>query len=92
MREIEVTHGLQVSILSERRARAPYGMEGGGAGQMGQNTWIRLDEDGPRHVNVGGKGTIWMSRGDRLLIMTPGGGGWATSSAENKCISNPTGI
>ncbi|KAF8443935.1 Hydantoinase B/oxoprolinase, partial [Boletus edulis BED1] len=41
VREIEVTHPLQVSILSERRTRAPYGMEGGGAGVMGRNTWIK---------------------------------------------------
>ncbi|KAF9223159.1 Hydantoinase B/oxoprolinase [Gyrodon lividus] len=91
IREFEVTHGLQVSILSERRTRAPYGMEGGESAMMGRNTWIkqRRKEDGdllegedqePRHVNIGGKATVFMGKGDRLLIETPGGGGWGLPS------------
>ena len=30
----------------------------------------------PRVVNVGGKASILMGKGDRLVINTPGGGGW----------------
>ncbi|KAG8221519.1 Hydantoinase B/oxoprolinase [Butyriboletus roseoflavus] len=91
IREFEVTHPLQVSILSERRTRAPYGVDGGADARMGRNTWIKqrrqqdgdlvADEDqGPRHVNIGGKATVLMGKGDRLLIETPGGGGWGTPS------------
>jgi 5-oxoprolinase (ATP-hydrolysing) len=29
-----------------------------------------------RNINIGGKATISMGKGDRLLIETPGGGGW----------------
>jgi len=29
-----------------------------------------------REINVGGKATIRMGKGDRLRIETPGGGGW----------------
>ncbi|KAI6026603.1 Hydantoinase B/oxoprolinase [Pisolithus microcarpus] len=89
IREFEFTHGLQVSILSERRTRAPYGMEGGEPARMGRNTWIkgRRREDGDlvddcveseeqRFINIGGKATVFMGKGDRLLIETPGGGGW----------------
>lgn len=89
IREIEFTHELQVSILSERRTRPPYGMEGGDPALMGRNTWVkqRRREDGdiiddpseskePRYINIGGKATIFMGKGDRLLIETPGGGGW----------------
>lgn len=102
VREIEFTEGLQVSILSERRTRQPYGMEGGEPGAMGRNTWIKMPrkEDGdlverdedvlpdaekskqvrdplePRRVNIGGKATVWMGKGDRLLIETPGAGAW----------------
>ncbi|KAH7890442.1 Hydantoinase B/oxoprolinase [Phlebopus sp. FC_14] len=89
IREFEVTQPLQVSILSERRTRAPYGMEGGEAAMMGRNTWIkqRRKEDGdlydesaasqgPRYINIGGKATVFMGKGDHLLIETPGGGGW----------------
>ncbi|KAF8554499.1 Hydantoinase B/oxoprolinase [Imleria badia] len=96
IREFEMTHPLQVSILSEasgqkRRTRAPYGVDGGESALMGRNTWIKqrrqedgdivADEDqGPRHVNIGGKATVLMGKGDRLLIETPGGGGWGIPS------------
>ncbi|KAG2346564.1 Hydantoinase B/oxoprolinase [Suillus weaverae] len=90
IREFEFMQGMQVSILSERRTRAPYGMAGGEPAMMGRNTWIkqRRAEDGdipeetseedmrPRHINIGGKATVFMGKGDRLLIETPGGGGW----------------
>jgi len=29
-----------------------------------------------REINVGGKATVRMGKGDRLRIETPGGGGW----------------
>ncbi|KAG1842472.1 Hydantoinase B/oxoprolinase [Suillus tomentosus] len=90
IREFEVMQGMQVSILSERRTRAPYGMAGGEPAMMGRNTWVkqRRAEDSdipeetseedmrPRHINIGGKATVFMGKGDRLLIETPGGGGW----------------
>ncbi|KAM6494964.1 Hydantoinase B/oxoprolinase [Amanita muscaria] len=86
VREIEFLEPMQVSILSERRARQPYGMEGGGPAAMGRNTWIKKlrEEDGDteesesntREINIGGKATVWMGKGDKLLIETPGGGAW----------------
>ena len=30
----------------------------------------------PRRINIGGKATVLMGKGDRLLIETPGGGAW----------------
>lgn len=73
--------------MDQRRARQPYGMEEGGPGAMGKNTWVKklrqedgdLDErnfSGQRTINIGGKATVWMGKGDRLLIETPGGGAW----------------
>ena len=69
-------------------------MEGGEDGQMGRNTWIKQrreedgdkeDEDeGPRHVNIGGKATVWMGKGDRLVIETPGGGAWGSGSGAGR--------
>ena len=38
-REIEFLEPLQVSILSERRTRQPYGLEGGEPGALARNTW-----------------------------------------------------
>lgn len=33
----------------------------------------------PRRINIGGKATTLMGKGDRLLIETPGGGAWGSS-------------
>ena len=32
----------------------------------------------PREINIGGKATIRMGKGDHLVIQTPGGGGWGS--------------
>lgn len=73
VREIEFGVPIKVSILSERRAFAPYGMNGGGEGQRGENWWIKK---GGRMINLGGKNTALMDAGDRIVINSPGGGGW----------------
>lgn len=67
---------LQVSILSERRSFAPYGLKGGGAGQRGLNIWI--SEKGVVR-SLGGKSTVNMAKGDRIVINTPGGGAYGCS-------------
>ena len=57
-----------VTILSERRKRGPWGLEGGGNGKPGLNQF---------NGNVlPSKCTFNTKRGDKVLIMTPGGGGW----------------
>ncbi len=73
VRELEFLEPLQVSILSERRVFAPYGLNGGGDGKQGENIFIRQSG---RRLNLGGKNTIQAEAGDRLRICTPGGGGW----------------
>ena len=70
-------------------------MEGGGPGGLGRNTWIKQcrTEDGDldektelreRNINIGGKATVWMGKGDRLLIETPGGGAWGAPEGTTK--------
>ncbi|KAK4702852.1 hypothetical protein P7C70_g3372, partial [Phenoliferia sp. Uapishka_3] len=85
---------IQCSILSERRVYHPYGLHGGGDGACGQNTWIKqpraadgdLSKSGgaPRRVNLGGKATLRMGKGDRIVICTPGGGAWGAPGGEKK--------
>lgn len=80
---------MQVSILSERRVFAPSGLLGGGSGGRGVNTWIKqrraidgdMLEDAQenavaRVIDLGGKASVKMGKGDRIRIETPGGGGW----------------
>ncbi len=65
---------LTVSILSERRALQPYGLNGGGPGARGINLLYMKEID--RTVNLGGKNTVNVIPGDVLYILTPGGGGY----------------
>ncbi|THW92746.1 hydantoinase B/oxoprolinase [Aureobasidium pullulans] len=80
IRDIEFRMPVQCSILSERRSRQPYGLEGGEAGSSGLNLVIKKDEysDEKRVVNLGAKGTIKLNEGDRIIINSPGGGGWGS--------------
>ncbi|KAI5287298.1 hypothetical protein KEM52_001660 [Ascosphaera acerosa] len=73
VRDIEFTNPVQCSILSERRSQRPYGLAGGEAGQPGLNLWYKRDG---RVINLGGKATAKMDVGDRIVILTPGGGGY----------------
>ena len=72
VREYEFLKDLEVSLLTERRSHAPYGLEGGKNGAKGQNLLLR---DGKTY-NLTGKAQIKVKKGDRLVIKTPGGGGW----------------
>ncbi|KZO91913.1 Hydantoinase B/oxoprolinase [Calocera viscosa TUFC12733] len=36
----------------------------------------------PRTINIGGKATVRMGTGDRIIIMTPGGGAWGALDEE----------
>ncbi|MCU0508423.1 MAG: hydantoinase B/oxoprolinase family protein [Anaerolineae bacterium] len=75
IREIELLADATVTILSERREGAPYGLAGGADGARGANRLLRLsDED----VELPGKVTFDARRGERVRIETPGGGGYGT--------------
>jgi N-methylhydantoinase B/oxoprolinase/acetone carboxylase alpha subunit len=73
IREYEFLTDTSVTLLSERRSIQPWGTQGGGPGACGENVMIRKvggEEAMP------GKFQTEASRGDRLVIKTPGGGGW----------------
>ena len=70
---IEILAPATVTMLSERRAVAPWGLAGGGDAQPGRNLIIHAD--GVEEV-LPSKFTRRLFPGDRLRIETPGGGGW----------------
>ncbi len=61
---------MTASILSERRATRPFGLEGGSSALPGLNLLILRSG---RVVNLGAKATTQVQGGDRLRILTPGG-------------------
>lgn len=72
LREIELLADSHVSILSERRAGAPYGLAGGAPGRPGRNT---LTRPGGKKVKLPGKASFDAPAGSVVRIETPGGGG-----------------
>jgi 5-oxoprolinase (ATP-hydrolysing) len=75
VREVEFLESVHAGILSERRVFAPYGLEGGQAGARGINLLIRRDG---RNISLGAKNEFVAKPGERLRILTPGGGGFGT--------------
>ena len=76
VREIEFLAPLKLSILSQHRVSAPYGMAGGGEGAPGRQTLVAAD--GSRRELAGIDGCE-VEAGDRLVLETPGGGGFGTA-------------
>jgi N-methylhydantoinase B len=68
VRELEALEPCRVSIISERRARAPAGARGGSPASPGRN----LLNGRPLPAKV----TVDVSPGDVITVETPGGGGF----------------
>jgi len=73
VREIEFLAPLELSILSQHRVSAPYGMAGGGEGAVGHQ--VIIGADGSRRELAGIDGCE-VAAGDRVVLETPGGGGY----------------
>ena len=72
IREYTFLETCTVTILSERRKTSPYGLFGGEPGKRGENLLIK----GKNKIFLPGKINLQVKKGDRIIIMTPGGGGW----------------
>jgi N-methylhydantoinase B len=72
VRELRFLTPAEVTILSDRRDRGPWGLAGGASGKPGRNTLIR----GNRVIPVPAKSRFEVRPGDIFRIETPGGGGW----------------
>jgi len=77
VREYEILRPTTATILSERRAIAPWGLAGGDPAAPGRN--LLIDTDGSEE-ELSSKVTRRMQPGQRLRIETPGGGGWGNAS------------
>ena len=73
IREIEFRKNITATILSNRREIAPFGILGGEPGLTGQNILKRVNK---KNVILKSCDTININKGDRIIIKTPGGGGF----------------
>jgi N-methylhydantoinase B/oxoprolinase/acetone carboxylase alpha subunit len=74
-RELEMLEAATVSLVTERRASRPWGLEGGEPGAAGEN-WLLPGGDEQRAARLPDKCTVRLRPGDVLRVLTPGGGGW----------------
>ena len=74
-----IDHQARVSLQSDRRRFAPYGLGGGGDGMPGCN-WTR-DQHG-KVRQLPGKVSLTLRAGETIGVETPGGGGWGRQDAD----------
>ncbi|HEX4497714.1 MAG TPA: hydantoinase B/oxoprolinase family protein, partial [Thermoanaerobaculia bacterium] len=73
VREIVFLEPMLLSLLSQHRVERPYGMEGGEPGQTGRQRLVRATGEVEELASIDGRD---VGPGDRLILETPGGGGW----------------
>ena len=79
VRALEMLTDAEVTILSERRTRGPYGLQGGAPGKQGRNVLI---SDGTEQ-SLASKVSISTREGNVIRIETPGGGGHGNNGTAN---------
>ncbi len=77
-RELELLCDATVSLITERRQTAPWGLAGGGDGGVGVNQLLP-GGDASAAVELPDKVTLAVRAGDVVRIWTPGGGGWGSA-------------
>ncbi|WP_068279267.1 hydantoinase B/oxoprolinase family protein [Aldersonia kunmingensis] len=73
VRRLRFTEAVTVSMLSNNRRNAPYGMAGGSEGEAGRNEVHRTDGS---IDPMDGSDSVDLAAGDMLVVYTPGGGGY----------------
>ncbi|WP_029520972.1 hydantoinase B/oxoprolinase family protein [Persephonella sp. IF05-L8] len=77
IREIKLLADAQVTVISERRKIAPYGLFGGEAGETGKNIVIK---NGKKEIKPS-KFSEKLKTGNIIRIETPGGGGYGNPTS-----------
>jgi len=73
VREIEVLADADVTLLSERRTRGPWGLAGGSEGKPGEAYSVKNG----KAEKLSGKFSMRLKKGERIRIESPGAGGWS---------------
>lgn len=72
-----------VTLITERRRFAPWGLAGGEPGLPGRNILIRAEGE---IVDLGSRAEVRVSLGDRVRVETPGGGGWGSAQQASDAL------
>ena len=70
---LEFLAPVSLTVLSEHRVVAPYGLAGGSPGAKGEQWGLR--RNGQRK-NLGGKAGVELEKGEKIFLLSPGGGGY----------------
>ena len=73
VRELTFLAPVSLSVLGQHRREGPAGAAGGGPGAPGRQRVIRASGEVEELAAIDGRE---LATGDRLLLETPGGGGW----------------
>lgn len=73
VRELTFLEPMSLSLVTQHRVERPYGVGGGQPGMPGRQTLVRVNGDSEVLAPVDGRE---VEPGDRLILETPGGGGW----------------
>jgi len=73
VRELTFLAPMSLSLLTQHRVEKPYGMEGGEPGAPGRQRLLRASGE---ELDLPSIAAAEVEPGDRLILETPGGGGW----------------
>ena len=79
IRETLFLESLALSMLTQHRTSGAYGLAGGSAGKPGRQYIVHSDNSVEELASISGCEVI---AGDRLILETPGGGGYGEISAQ----------
>ncbi len=80
VREFEFLKNSLLSILTQRRVSGPYGMAGGASGKPGSQYLVKPSGEKETLLPLDCRKIL---AGDRLVIETPGGGGWGSPDKDS---------
>lgn len=76
VKELEFLAPVRVAVVANRHATAPWGLNGGSPGKPGRTTVRRASG---AVEELGSTAEVRLREGDRLVIETPGGGGYGSA-------------
>ncbi|MDG1891721.1 MAG: hydantoinase B/oxoprolinase family protein [Verrucomicrobiota bacterium] len=85
LRELEFLDTVSLSLITQHRNAGPYGLQGGEPGKPGRQRWIRRNKTVKELPAICG---LELAPGERLILETPGGGGYGAVSALPKEIDS----